>query len=69
LLASYSPSAISWIVSLETFFMFFGAPFVGNLYDNFGPRRLLVSGTFLHVFGLMVSYEAGSMLPFIEFNK
>jgi MFS family permease len=55
LLSSYSASTISWIVSLETFFMFVGAPFVGNIYDNFGPRWLLLGGTFLHVFGLMVS--------------
>lgn len=56
LLSSYSASTISWIVSCETFFMFFGAPFVGSIYDNFGPRWLLFAGTFLHVFGLMVGF-------------
>ena len=35
--------------------MFFGAPIVGNLYDNYGPRWILITGTFLHVFGLMAS--------------
>ena len=55
LLALYSPSAISWIVSLEIFFMFFRAPIVGILYDNFGPQWLVLTGTFLHVFGLIVS--------------
>ena len=39
--------------------MFLGAPVVGNLYDNFGPRWILFTGTFLHVFGLMVSSKAG----------
>ena len=55
LLSNYSPSAVSWIPSLETFFMFFGGPVVGKLYDNFGPRYVLLTGTFLHVFGLMMT--------------
>lgn len=53
-LKHYSPSSISWIISLETFFMFFGGPFVGIAYDRYGPRYLLIAGTFLHVFGLMM---------------
>jgi len=53
-LKHYSPSSISWIISLETFFMFFGGPFVGIAYDLYGPRYLLIFGTFLHVFGLMM---------------
>ena len=55
LLTSYSPSAISWIPSLETFFMFFGGPVVGKLYDNYGPRWILLTGSFLHIFGLMMT--------------
>ena len=54
LLRTYSPSTISWIVSLETFFMFFGGPIIGKLYDNYGPRYIHLTGSFLHVFGLMV---------------
>ena len=55
LLASYSPSTIAWIVSLETFFMFVGAPVAGPIFDSYGPRALLLTGTFLHVFGLMMA--------------
>lgn len=55
LLKDYPPSTISWIISLETFFMFFGGPVVGKLYDNYGPRYILLTGTFLHVFGLMMA--------------
>ncbi|MCJ1471509.1 hypothetical protein MMC13_000149 [Lambiella insularis] len=55
LLRQYSPSTISWIVSLETFMMFVGGPFLGKLYDNYGPRYLLLIGSFLHVFGLMMT--------------
>jgi MFS family permease len=34
--------------------MFVGGPIVGRLYDNHGPRWILLAGTFLHVFGLMM---------------
>ena len=35
--------------------MFFAGPFVGKIFDNFGPRYLLLGGSFLHVFGLMMT--------------
>lgn len=54
-LKQYSSSTISWIPSLLTFIMFFGGPFVGRLYDQFGPRWILLIGSFLHVFGLMMT--------------
>ena len=54
-LADYSPSSISWISSLETFSMFFFGPAIGKVYDNYGPRWLLIGGTFLEVFGLMMT--------------
>ena len=41
--------------------MFFGAPIVGSLFDNFGPRWILITGTFLHVFGLMVSLDGETL--------
>lgn len=30
-------------------------PFVGALYDNYGPHWLLIGGSFLHVFGIMMA--------------
>jgi MFS family permease len=54
-LSNYSPSAVSWISSMETFCMFFFGPVVGKLYDNYGPRWLLLAGSFMHVFGLMMT--------------
>lgn len=30
-------------------------PIVGALYDNYGPRWLLIGGSFLHVFGIMMA--------------
>jgi len=35
--------------------MFFGGPIWGKVFDNYGPRYLLLVGTFLHVFGLMMT--------------
>ncbi|KAI5814878.1 major facilitator superfamily domain-containing protein [Pyronema omphalodes] len=54
-LKAYSPSTVSWISSLETFFMFFCGIFIGRLFDAHGPRYILLAGTFLHVFGLMMA--------------
>ncbi|KAI9822327.1 MAG: hypothetical protein M1827_000045 [Pycnora praestabilis] len=54
-LKAYSPSTIAWIPSMETFMMFFGGPIIGKVYDNYGPRYLLLFGTFFHVFGLMMT--------------
>ncbi|KAF8250049.1 MFS general substrate transporter [Wilcoxina mikolae CBS 423.85] len=54
-LKAYSPSSIAWISGLETFFMFFGGAIVGKMFDAYGPRYILLLGTFLHVFGLMMA--------------
>ncbi|RMZ88086.1 hypothetical protein DV736_g4682, partial [Chaetothyriales sp. CBS 134916] len=54
-LRDYSPQEIAWIPSLESFMMFIGGLWVGRVYDNYGPRYLLICGTFLHVFGLMMT--------------
>jgi len=35
--------------------MFFGGPFFGKTFDNFGPRGLLAVGSVLHVLGLMMT--------------
>ncbi|KAH8589595.1 major facilitator superfamily domain-containing protein [Bisporella sp. PMI_857] len=55
LLRQYSPEKISWIPSLELFFMFAMGPIVGKFYDRYGPRYLTFVGTILHVFGLMMA--------------
>ncbi|KAF2259934.1 MFS general substrate transporter [Lojkania enalia] len=55
LLRGYSASTISWIPSLQFFLMMGMGPIVGALYDNYGPRWLLMGGSFLHVFGIMMT--------------
>ena len=64
-LREYSASSVSWIISFELFFMFLGGPFVGKLFDNFGPRYLLLGGTCLHVFGLMMASLSSQYYQFI----
>ena len=53
-LRSYSPSAIGWIPSVETFVLFIGSPFFGEVFDSYGPTPLLIFGCFFHVFGLFM---------------
>ncbi|OHW90377.1 major facilitator superfamily transporter [Colletotrichum incanum] len=55
LLKNYSTSAVAWIPSLQIFFMNALGPLIGTIYDNYGPKQLMLVGTFLHVFGLMMT--------------
>ncbi|KAL4929367.1 MCT family MFS transporter [Aspergillus undulatus] len=55
LLRNYSTSAVSWIPSLEIFFMMAMGPIVGVLYDRHGPQWLIRIGSIMHVFGLMMT--------------
>ncbi|KAJ3534528.1 hypothetical protein NM208_g7507 [Fusarium decemcellulare] len=55
LLRGQSAGRISWITSLEVFFMMGMGPFVGHFYDRYGPRYLMLAGSILHVFGLMMA--------------
>ncbi|KAF4968459.1 hypothetical protein FSARC_4153 [Fusarium sarcochroum] len=54
-LKSYSAGTVSWISSLESFMMFFWGPLVGKMTDELGPRIPILIGSFLHVFGLMMT--------------
>ncbi|KFY35194.1 hypothetical protein V494_06124 [Pseudogymnoascus sp. VKM F-4513 (FW-928)] len=55
ILNEYSPGTISWILCLEAFFLLALMPLIGKLFDRYGPRWLLLVGTFLHVFGLLMA--------------
>ncbi|OJJ53835.1 hypothetical protein ASPSYDRAFT_1163183 [Aspergillus sydowii CBS 593.65] len=55
LLQGYSEGDISWIPSLQIFFMMAMGPVVGKIFDSYGPRWLMIGGTLLHVFGLMMA--------------
>ncbi|KAF7585204.1 hypothetical protein BBP40_011751 [Aspergillus hancockii] len=64
-LRSYSASSISWILSLEPFVLFAAGLVIGRLFDNYGPKWLLLIGTFLHVFGLMMTSVSKAYYQFI----
>ncbi|KAF4460079.1 Major facilitator superfamily domain general substrate transporter [Fusarium albosuccineum] len=55
LLSDYSASTVAWIPSLQIFFAYLTNPFTGRLYDLYGPRYLVLAGSFLQVFGLMMT--------------
>ena len=38
-------------------FMLFCGPFIGVVFDSYGPRSLTSIGAFLHVFGLMMTRQ------------
>lgn len=54
-LSQYSASTIAWIPSVQNFFMLSVGPFAGKAFDDFGPRNLLIFGTFMQVLGLMMA--------------
>ncbi|KAJ5707375.1 major facilitator superfamily domain-containing protein [Penicillium malachiteum] len=54
-LQNESPSTVSWIPSVSMFMLFITGPFIGRIFDKNGPKSLLLVGTFLHVFGIMMA--------------
>ncbi|KAJ5105041.1 MFS transporter asaE [Penicillium alfredii] len=64
-LRDLSTSKVAWITSLETFVMFFAGPVFGVLFDSFGPRWILLGGTLMHVFGLMMASLSTEYYQFI----
>lgn len=55
LLSNMSPSAISWIGSIQMFLLMSVGLIIGPLYDAGHYRALLITGTFLVVFGFMMT--------------
>ncbi|KAK1547700.1 hypothetical protein CPAR01_01667 [Colletotrichum paranaense] len=55
LLKSDSSSAIAWIGSVQVFFLMAGGVIFGPLYDLGYARSMLLTGTFLVVFGFMMT--------------
>ncbi|KAH7009243.1 major facilitator superfamily domain-containing protein [Microdochium trichocladiopsis] len=64
-LKDYDSSTIAWIPSLEIFFLIFLGPAAGFLFDKYGPTPLILVGTFLHVFGLMMASLATEYYQFL----
>ncbi|KAH6666085.1 major facilitator superfamily domain-containing protein [Halenospora varia] len=64
-LKDYSSSTIAWIPALQLFFLFALGPVAGIIFDKYGPRPLIIGGTLLHVFGLMMASLAKTYYQFI----
>ncbi|RAH57317.1 MFS monocarboxylate transporter [Aspergillus piperis CBS 112811] len=64
-LRTLSASTVSWIPAISMFMMFITGPFVGRLFDAYGPRWLLLTGSLLHVFGLMMASLSSQYYQFI----
>ncbi|KAK7203247.1 major facilitator superfamily domain-containing protein [Myxozyma melibiosi] len=64
-LASYSPSTISWITSLQTFVLTAGAIVVGPLFDKFGSKPLILPGVLLMILGVMTTSVSKEYYQFI----
>ncbi|KAM7222955.1 MFS general substrate transporter [Rhypophila decipiens] len=64
-LKEYSVSQISWIPSLQIFFMSFVGPVIGRIYDRYGLRWLMVVGSVMHVFGLMMASLSSKYYQFM----
>jgi len=54
-LRSHSASEISWILTVQVFALSALAPINGKIFDSYGCELLIWGGSFLHVFGLMMT--------------
>ncbi|KAI1271396.1 major facilitator superfamily domain-containing protein [Xylaria sp. FL0933] len=64
-LSDYSESEVSWIPSLHVFVVTGSNAIMGRLYDNYGPRWILIIGTIVYSFGLMVTSLSSQYYQFI----
>ncbi|KAF5715494.1 transporter MCH4 [Fusarium globosum] len=55
LLPEYSTSSIAWIASVQQCLTYSMGIVLGKMFDNYGPRWLLIFGGLAQVFGLMVT--------------
>ncbi|KAF3763283.1 MFS general substrate transporter [Cryphonectria parasitica EP155] len=63
-LASYSSSSVSWITSTEVWAMIFFGIVFGRVFDVYGPRWMLVVGSLVYIFGLMMTSLATQYYQF-----
>ncbi|KAJ5604005.1 MFS general substrate transporter [Penicillium hordei] len=64
-LKDYTAFQISWISSIQTFILFGGGIVAGKVYDNYGPKVLVYTGVFLHLFGMMMCSISTEYYQFI----
>ncbi|KAJ7222828.1 MFS general substrate transporter [Mycena haematopus] len=54
-LSHLEPSTIAWIGSLQLWVFFFSGGPIGQLFDAYGPRCIMVIGSILYVFSIMMT--------------
>ncbi|KAJ7500859.1 MFS general substrate transporter [Mycena galericulata] len=54
-LNALEPATIAWIGSLQLWVFFFSGGPIGRLYDQYGPRWIMVIGTVIYVFSIMMT--------------
>lgn len=64
LLASYSTSTVSWITATQVWAMIFFGVVFGRVFDTYGPRWLLIGGSLIYVFALMMTSLATEYYQF-----
>lgn len=63
-LSSYSASAVSWITATQVWAMIFFGLVFGRVFDVYGARWLLTTGTVVYIFGLMMTSLATEYYQF-----
>ncbi|KAJ7065874.1 major facilitator superfamily domain-containing protein, partial [Mycena amicta] len=54
-LSTMEPATIAWIGSLQLWVFFLSGGPIGSLFDTYGPRWLMVAGTIVYVFAIMMT--------------
>ncbi|KAJ6460074.1 MFS general substrate transporter [Mycena vitilis] len=54
-LSHLEPSTIAWIGSLQLWVFFFSGGPIGRLFDAYGPRWIMIIGSVLYVFSIMMT--------------
>lgn len=54
-LDGYGESSVAWITSMQIFVQTGTTAIWGRMFDSYGPRYLLIGGTIVYVFGLMMT--------------
>ncbi|KAJ7822973.1 MFS general substrate transporter [Mycena olivaceomarginata] len=54
-LSHLNPSTIAWIGSLQLWVFFFSGGLIGKLFDTYGPRWIMIFGSILYVFSIMMT--------------
>ncbi|KAJ7456115.1 MFS general substrate transporter [Mycena latifolia] len=54
-LNTLEPSTIAWIGSLQLWVFFFSGGPIGRVFDTYGPRWIMIAGTIIYVFSIMMT--------------